>query len=342
MTTIGHIEEFDSTSDDINDWLERLNFFFEANGVEEAKKQKAVFLSVCGKNAYSLLKNILLPAKVADKKYEELAEALKNHCAPTRSVTIERFNFYSSRQTAGESISDFIAKLKCNSRNCEFGDTVNLMLRDLLVVGTRHAAIQKRLLAEKDLTFARATELALAMESAENNQNVIGSASIQTANNTTDGEHINKISPQQCRHGNSSNLNRKSIKNRQLKNEKKPCYRCDGQHSPDSCRYKESQCTFCSKKGHIEQACMQKKRQNKFQQTNFVPHDYSEQEPCNSSCSCFEDEFEEDDYEELNKIEMVVDIERNSDSACETINHSKVQKAKMSSDPLLTYVSING
>ena len=41
------------------------------------------------------------------------------------------------------------------------------MLRDRLVCGVRYVGIQKRLLAEKDLTYEKAYELALTMEAAE-------------------------------------------------------------------------------------------------------------------------------------------------------------------------------
>ena len=37
-------------------------------------------------------------------------------------------------------------------------------------------------------------------------------------------------------------------------------YRCDGQHDPQTCRFLNEQCNFCKKRGHIERACMSKKR----------------------------------------------------------------------------------
>lgn len=40
------------------------------------------------------------------------------------------------------------------------------MLRDRLVCGVDHEAIQRKLLSEKDLTYAKALELALVVESA--------------------------------------------------------------------------------------------------------------------------------------------------------------------------------
>ena len=57
------------------------------------------------------------------------------------------------------------------SEHCDFGDMLNAMLRDRLVCAINDQRIQRRLLAEPGLTFAKAMvqELAEAAEAAENN-----------------------------------------------------------------------------------------------------------------------------------------------------------------------------
>ena len=53
--------------------------------------------------------------------------------------------------------------------NCKFEDTFNDVLQDELLCGMCNTSTQKRLLAEADLTFIRALELAQGMEAAKNN-----------------------------------------------------------------------------------------------------------------------------------------------------------------------------
>ena len=55
------------------------------------------------------------------------------------------------------------------SEHCNFGPSLNEMLRDRIVCGIEDAKIQQRLLAEPDLTFDKAFELVLASESADKN-----------------------------------------------------------------------------------------------------------------------------------------------------------------------------
>ena len=145
MGQIGHIEEFDISSSNFDDWKELLEYYFQANGITITAKQKAVSLSNCGEDTFSLLRNIFLPAEIKDLTHEDLTVKLRSHVKPTTNVVIERFNFYLCRQTQSESVCDFIAKLKKFFRLCELGTTVNLMLPDMLVVGVKNPSIQKQL-----------------------------------------------------------------------------------------------------------------------------------------------------------------------------------------------------
>ena len=64
-------------------------------------------------------------------------------------------------------MAQFVTELKRLSEYCSFGETLDDMLRDRLVCGVRDSRLQRRLLTEKDLTFAKAFELAKLAELAE-------------------------------------------------------------------------------------------------------------------------------------------------------------------------------
>ena len=52
-----------------DEWKERLEFYFIANGVEEAAKKKAILLSNIGKEAYHLIRNLCAPGSPTTKTY---------------------------------------------------------------------------------------------------------------------------------------------------------------------------------------------------------------------------------------------------------------------------------
>ena len=45
-----------------------------------------------------------------------------------------------------------------------------------------------------------------------------------------------------------------------------PCYRCGGRHKSSVCKFKEENCHFCGKKGHISRVCRSRQRQRQRQQ----------------------------------------------------------------------------
>ena len=55
--TLGRIDEFDGNKDDWPQYVERLGYFFDANGIADEKK-RAVFLSVIGATTYKTLRNL--------------------------------------------------------------------------------------------------------------------------------------------------------------------------------------------------------------------------------------------------------------------------------------------
>ena len=112
-----------------------------------------------------------------------------------------------------------MASLHKLSEHCNYGETLPEMLRDRLVCGINNFKIQRRLLAEPDLTLKKAEEIALAMEL----------ASKQVVDKTTPSK-VNQI------HSAGKNKG----KNQALNDE---CYRCGEKHEEER-RKKRTANTF--------------------------------------------------------------------------------------------------
>ncbi|XP_060081069.1 uncharacterized protein K02A2.6-like [Ylistrum balloti] len=132
--------------------------------------------------------NILTPELPSTKSYEELKAALTKHYSPKPLVIGERFKFHNRKKREEESVSDYVVSLKKLAKYCEFGDVLNQALRDRLVCGLRSEDIQKKLLAEKDLDLARANEIALAMEMATKDTEVMSQPVIGSVNVVNKGQ----------------------------------------------------------------------------------------------------------------------------------------------------------
>ncbi|KAL5468747.1 hypothetical protein EMCRGX_G029860 [Ephydatia muelleri] len=231
---LGTVGPFEEGKEDWKCYCERLEQFFQANDITDEGKRRAVLLSVCGSSTYQLMRNLSAPEKPSDKTFSELVTIVRNHFCPPPSVTVQRYNFNCRVQKEGETVSQFVAELRKLSEHCEFGNTLEDMLRDRLVCGIRNARVQRRLLAESGLTFAKAFELTLAAELAEKN-----ALDIQRPG---DGSPIHTIQKQ-------TGTERRPIR----------CSRCGGRHNASECRCKSIVCYNFGKQGHLARVCVNRR-----------------------------------------------------------------------------------
>jgi hypothetical protein len=244
--TFGNMSEFDADQESITAYIERAQIFFTANGVEDAKKT-AVFLSIVGAKTYGLLRNLFTPTLPQEKSLDDITKALKAHFEPKPLVIAQRFHFHRRNQLGNESIAEYVAELRKMSTFCEFGDQLDNALRDRLVCGLKSDAIQKRLLAVKDLTFKEALDMAQGMEAADRN-----TKDLQITDAVSSVHQLAKSRPRP-QHQLRSTPATKGGNNQ-------PCYRCGKMnHQPHRCRFIDAICRACGKKGHIAVVCRSKK-----------------------------------------------------------------------------------
>ena len=74
------------------------------------------------------------------------------------------FKFYRRDQKESESTADYVAAIKKAAKNCDFGATLDEMLRDRIVCGLVNTHIQQQLLEKDDLTLKSAADLATSIE----------------------------------------------------------------------------------------------------------------------------------------------------------------------------------
>ena len=165
MTAVhGSLAAFDSTSED---WTEHLQFYFDTNGISDTAKQQAVLLSCCGLSTFQLLRSLVLPTPLTELSFKDLVAKMKAHCEPKPLVIVQCYQFNSRQRATSETVAEYVAALRKLAEHCNFGDTLDKMLRDRLVCGIANAAVQKCLLTEPELTFTKAVTIAQAVELAE-------------------------------------------------------------------------------------------------------------------------------------------------------------------------------
>ena len=248
MATHGAVSTFDPNMEDWTTYTERMKHYFVANDVTDADKKRSILLSACGPATFKVIRNLVEEGKLDTTPYDDIVKLVKNYYDPPPSVTMQRYKFNTRVRGASESVANYVAALREIAQHCEYKESLQDMLRDRLVCGVNHEAITNRLLSEKKLTFDKAMELAQAIESAERD-----TRQLQAAQSTsmTPQVHFTTAHKQ---------------KNRQKRESSRParqgnsvaCYRCGGSHLASTCRFINTVCHACKKRGHIVRVCRSK------------------------------------------------------------------------------------
>ena len=237
--TLGKIDPFDPEVERWPEYVERLDQYLEANdivGEGKQAKRRAVLISVMGPAAYKLARNLLSPAKPTEKTYEDIVTVLTKHYSSVPTEVMQRFRFNSRSRKAGETVAAFVAELRRLAEHCNYGDTLEKMLRDRLVSGVNEEAIQRKLLAERELTYDSALRIAQGLETAAKDLKEMqnpGAGATPTVKN----EPTNNVQTRPNR----------------------ACHRCGVQgHFANKCQFKGSVCHKCGKTGHLARVCHSK------------------------------------------------------------------------------------
>ena len=77
MTIIGKIESFDDTKENWKTYVKRVEQFFLANDIDDDHKVPTL-LSLIGGKTYTLLRDLLAPAKPATKSFQQIQSTPDN------------------------------------------------------------------------------------------------------------------------------------------------------------------------------------------------------------------------------------------------------------------------
>ena len=251
MATHGAMSEFNpGGKESWSTYTERLEHYFAANGVTEAAQKRAILLTVCGATTYRLIKSLTDTESFKTTTYEGFTKLVMDYYEPTPSPIVQRYKFNSRSRAPNESIAAYIAALRELAEHCKYGTSLPEMLRDRLVCGVNHEGIQKKLLSVKDLTYDSAYSLALAIEAAE--QDAVTFKSGAAGANTHQQVLFN-------RHKGSTPTTTTPNSAGAHDARKISCYRCGGSHLAPTCRFKDTECGYCKKKGHLARVCRARK-----------------------------------------------------------------------------------
>ena len=84
--------------------------------------------------------------------YKGTADALSDYFRPSKNLPYQRHLFRQAKQSEGESVAQYVTRLRQLAKDCDYGNNVNDFIRDQVIDKCTSEKLRTRLLAEKDLT----------------------------------------------------------------------------------------------------------------------------------------------------------------------------------------------
>ena len=169
-------------------------------------------------------------------------------------VLAERYRFYNYKQRDGQSLADYIAELRRLAVSCEWSEQhLEDNLRDKFVMGLRNERLLQQLLTQDHTKpLAELMELAHTFEAAEK----------ETFKRVDTSNSENAVAASRAKaQGHSKSNRRRQGENQQPaqgpsgNSQSRQCASCGGEHSRNTCRFRNVKCKRCSKLGHIARVC---------------------------------------------------------------------------------------
>ncbi|UYV80838.1 K02A2.6-like [Cordylochernes scorpioides] len=226
-----------------NSFLPPPNFIFDAKDWPSWKQRFSRYRLLSNLNAkeqeYQLTALIYLMKERAEeihsafnlstddaKNLDKVIEAFDNHFIGKRNVVYERALFGLRSQRPEETIEEFVTVLHRISEHCEYANLREELIRDRLVLGVEDKKLSEKLMLNKNLTLAKAVEIARQWEAVMPEQQDLNSSTSQV--DTT--QKVAKQKPKASGHGkeNGRSMSRQTDSAKETDERKKipTCFNC--------------------------------------------------------------------------------------------------------------------
>ncbi|KAL1487114.1 hypothetical protein MTO96_046660 [Rhipicephalus appendiculatus] len=229
---------FDEAAGSWGTYRIRLETFFEGHEVTGPGKRHALLISSLSDSVVRVLQGRNPSTPVNSLSYDLVVDCLEDQYNPQANEIAASYVFFMRKQKEGESVRDFIAELRRLAESCNFGSTMDRMLRDRIVCGIRDDDARRSLLTRRKLTLKEAEDFARASEKAQEDVRDMQETGVGNGSGTTNA--LQRL--RRCEYRPLSS---------NLESSRPRCESCDRPHDSNVCRHQNTKCRQCGRKGHL-------------------------------------------------------------------------------------------
>ena len=269
MDVIRHPEEFNCTRDRTisqrwSNYILKLERYFVMSKMTEPEAKQACLLYYGGDDLSNLFETLKTKLVLTDPTtnndinvYVATITLLNEHFSSGDSVTYERSNFRATHQQEGESVTDYITRLRKKAKYCKFSEyNEEAAIIDQFIEHCTSNTLRVKLLATDDLKLDLLISTALSRELAFDRAKDI------CKNTGNDNAHTNVDELLTSDHA----LQLQTKQKPRYTNNNMYCYGCGSRshvHGNNLCPAKNKECHNCHIKDHFQSMCHSPSKKNR-------------------------------------------------------------------------------
>ena len=227
-------------------WHRTFNNFIGSLSEENQNNKQELLINYVSPTVYEFISE--------SATYEDSIKILNDLYDKPKNIIFSRHLLATCKQETGQSLDQFLQKLKSLAKDCEFKNATAQQIRDdairdSFISGLVSNNVRQRLLENDSLDLQKAFDMARSLELAQqqslsyHSPNTCGAAA-ETESNPDEGQEPDK-----------SSLSAATGK----------CFFCGyGRHPREKCPARDAECKNCGKIGHYSRACKSKSRKKKL------------------------------------------------------------------------------
>ncbi|XP_024868818.1 uncharacterized protein K02A2.6-like [Temnothorax curvispinosus] len=259
-----------SESTTVADYFKRFDWALQLSNIQTV--QHANYARVhMGIELNNALKFLISPRLPEQLDYDDIKTTLISHFDRVKNKYAESVKFRHITQHKGELVANFALRLKQGAVYCDYGDFLDRMLIEQMLHGLQSREMCDEIIAKKPITFSEAYEIAHALEATRNTADEVKTSTQPATVESTNVLHAGQPQikkPKDPFHRRASSRNREHQRTqskgrkeeRPNRNTRSSCSGCGGHHARKDCKFLDSECHNCGKKGHIAKVCKSKKQ----------------------------------------------------------------------------------
>ena len=138
-------------------WKAEFELYVAASGLEDKLQKRALLLHLAGPGVREIFEKYPDEVKGNAKEFDKAMTCLSNHFKVKKNVSLARQKLLANKPNPGETINNFVTRLKSLPEHCDYGEEEDNQVRDIRISHVTNKELKNKFYREENLSLSKTT-----------------------------------------------------------------------------------------------------------------------------------------------------------------------------------------